>query len=168
MGLSIFTANRRGWEASILNKFYLPLPLLPLPLQLPQPLHAATVLEGIRLFYNWWKKHKYIFTWFNLSKCKKKKLYIDGLIENFMMHWQPIPTYISTLSTLTPHGSVASSNVCSITWLIVSLSDKISAKCFVPNTFRNVVAASKWVEWLKSLDWIFSEIKLVSCCQILL
>ncbi len=59
-------------------------------------------------------------------------------------------TYISTLSTLTPQGSVASSRVCSITWEMVSRSDRISAKCFVPRTFRNVVAASKCVEWLKS------------------
>ena len=57
-------------------------------------------------------------------------------------------TYISTLSTLTPHGSVASSNEDCITWLIVSLSDNISAKFLVPNTFLNVVAANNRVEWL--------------------
>jgi hypothetical protein len=33
-----------------------------------------------------------------------------------------------------------------MTWEMVSLSDKISAKFFVPNTFRSVVAASKRVE----------------------
>ena len=32
---------------------------------------------------------------------------------------------------------------------IVSLSDKISDKFFVPRTFRNVVAASRRVEWLE-------------------
>ena len=67
------------------------------------------------------------------------------------MIWSKFQTYISTLSTFTPQGSVASSNVCSITWLMVSLSDNISAKCFVPRTFLNVVAANKWVEWLKNV-----------------
>ena len=57
-------------------------------------------------------------------------------------------THISTLSTLTPHGSVASSRVCSMTWLIVSRSDRISARCLVPRTLRKVVAANKCVEWL--------------------
>ena len=58
-------------------------------------------------------------------------------------------SYISTRSTLTPQGSVASSRVCSITWLIVSLSESISARCLVPRTFLKVVAARRWVEWLK-------------------
>ena len=58
-------------------------------------------------------------------------------------------SYISTRSTLTPHGSVASSNVCSITWLIVSRSERISARCLVPRTFLKVVAANRWVEWLE-------------------
>lgn len=61
------------------------------------------------------------------------------------------PTYISTLSTFTPHGSVASSSDDCITWLILSRSDKISAKFFVPNTFRRVVAARSRVEWLKTI-----------------
>ena len=58
-------------------------------------------------------------------------------------------SYISTRSTLTPHGSVASSNVCSITWLMVSRSERISARCLVPRTFLKVVAANRWVEWLE-------------------
>ena len=58
--------------------------------------------------------------------------------------------YISTRSTLTPQGSVASSNEFCMTWLIVSRSDRISAKFLVPNTFRRVVAANSRVEWLQS------------------
>ena len=57
-------------------------------------------------------------------------------------------THISTLSTLTPHGSVASSSVCSMTWLMVSLSERISARFLVPSTLRRVVAANRRVEWL--------------------
>ena len=56
--------------------------------------------------------------------------------------------YISTRSTLTPQGSVASSNELCIVWEMVSRSDRISAKFFVPKTLRSVVAASKRVEWL--------------------
>ena len=44
-------------------------------------------------------------------------------------------TYISTRSTLTPQGSVASSRVVSIQWEISSRSESISAKHLVPNTF---------------------------------
>ena len=58
-------------------------------------------------------------------------------------------SFTSTLSTLTPHGSVASSKAAFMTADIVSLSDKISDSFFVPKTFRSVVAASKRVEWLK-------------------
>lgn len=61
-------------------------------------------------------------------------------------------TYISTLSTLTPQGSVASSKDDCMMWEMVSLSDKISAKFFVPRTFRRVVAASKRVEWLNYIE----------------
>ncbi len=50
--------------------------------------------------------------------------------------------------TLTPHGSVASSREFCITWLMVSRSDRISARFFVPRTFLSVVAASRRVEWL--------------------
>lgn len=57
-------------------------------------------------------------------------------------------TYISTLSTLTPQGSVASSKELCMLWEMLSLSLKISAKFFVPKTFLRVVAASKRVEWL--------------------
>ena len=64
-------------------------------------------------------------------------------------------TYISTLSALTPHGSVASSRAFCITWLIVSRSDRISARFFVPKTFRRVVAARRRVEWLKVYLWCF-------------
>ncbi len=48
--------------------------------------------------------------------------------------------------TLTPHGSVASSRAFCMTWLMVSRSERISARFLVPSTFRNVVAASKRVE----------------------
>ena len=70
---------------------------------------------------------------------------LEFWMENFPKNW----SYISTRSTLTPHGSVASSSVCSMTWLIVSRSERISARYFVPRTLRRVVAASKCVEWLK-------------------
>lgn len=76
---------------------------------------------------------------------------LDDNVRTFFMQQRfLIFSHISTLSTLTPQGSVASSSVCSMTWLMVSLSDKISAKCFVPKTFLRVVAANKWVECLKS------------------
>ena len=52
--------------------------------------------------------------------------------------------------TFTPQGSVASSNAFCITWLIVSLSDNISARFLVPRTFRKVVAAKSRVEWLNN------------------
>ena len=42
-------------------------------------------------------------------------------------------TFISTLSTLTPHGLVASSRMFSIRWQIISLSDKISASVWTKN-----------------------------------
>jgi hypothetical protein len=51
--------------------------------------------------------------------------------------------------TLTPHGSVASSRAFCMTWLMVSRSERISAKFLVPSTFRSVVAAKRRVEWLK-------------------
>ena len=54
--------------------------------------------------------------------------------------------------TFTPQGSVASSNAFCITWLIVSLSDNISARFLVPRTFRNVVAAKSRVEWLNYMQ----------------
>ena len=63
-----------------------------------------------------------------------------------------VDPYISTRSALTPQGSVASSSVCSMTWLIVSRSERISARCFVPSTFRSVVAASRCVEWLQGKE----------------
>ena len=59
-----------------------------------------------------------------------------------------IVTHISTLSALTPHGSVASSSEFCMTWLMVSRSERISARFLVPSTFRRVVAASNRVEWL--------------------
>jgi hypothetical protein len=39
-----------------------------------------------------------------------------------------------------------------VTWLMLSRSDKISAKFFVPKTFRRVVAARSRVEWLKKIS----------------
>ncbi len=57
--------------------------------------------------------------------------------------------YISTLSALTPQGSVASSREFCMTWLIVSRSLRISARFLVPKTFLRVVAAKRRVEWLK-------------------
>ena len=44
-------------------------------------------------------------------------------------------THTSTLSTLTPHGSVASSSVDCIMEAMDSRSDRISPRFFVPNTF---------------------------------
>ena len=44
-------------------------------------------------------------------------------------------TYTSTLSTLTPHGSVASSRVDCIIVAIDSRSDRMSPRFFVPSTF---------------------------------
>lgn len=55
-------------------------------------------------------------------------------------------TNISTRSTLTPHGSVASSSDDCIVCEIVSRSVNNSDKFRVPKTLRNVVAASKRVE----------------------
>ena len=75
--------------------------------------------------------------------------------------------YISTRSTFTPQGSVASSKDVSIHWAIFSLikigqvlealqkgeikifhlSDRISAKHLVPRTFLRVVAPNRCVEW---------------------
>ena len=71
-------------------------------------------------------------------------------MESFFAEYVRKSDYISTRSTLTPQGSVASSNEFCMTWLIVSRSDKISAKFLVPNTFRRVVAANRRVEWLQS------------------
>ena len=61
-------------------------------------------------------------------------------------------THTSTLSTLTPHGSVASSSEVCISSEMDSLSDKISERFFVPNTLRREVAASSWVEWLEKQE----------------
>ena len=74
-------------------------------------------------------------------------------------------THISTLSTLTPQGSVASSSVCSMTCEMVSRSERISARCLVPRTLRRVVAARRWVEWLrgKKVDLVKFEFPYV--CQ---
>lgn len=58
-------------------------------------------------------------------------------------------TYISTRSTLTPQGSVASSSEACIVCEMVSRSARISAKLLVPKTVRNVLAASSRVEWLE-------------------
>ena len=57
-------------------------------------------------------------------------------------------SFTSTLSTRTPHGSVASSSNAFMIAEIISLWDKISDRFFVPRTFLSVVAASSWVEWL--------------------
>lgn len=58
-------------------------------------------------------------------------------------------THISTRSTLTPQGSVASSREVCMVWEMVSRSERISAKFLVPSTVRNVLAASSRVEWLE-------------------
>jgi len=60
---------------------------------------------------------------------------------------------ISTLSTLMPHGSVASSNALCIACDILSLSLSISWSGFVPRIFLSVVCASNRVEW-----WAFSTL----------
>uniref|UniRef100_A0A1A9Z9S1 Uncharacterized protein n=1 Tax=Glossina pallidipes TaxID=7398 RepID=A0A1A9Z9S1_GLOPL len=54
--------------------------------------------------------------------------------------------YISTRSTLTPHGSVASSKDTCIVCEIASRSVNNSERLRVPKTFLNVVAANKRVE----------------------
>uniref|UniRef100_A0AAG5CYN7 Uncharacterized protein n=1 Tax=Anopheles atroparvus TaxID=41427 RepID=A0AAG5CYN7_ANOAO len=57
-------------------------------------------------------------------------------------------SYISTRSTCTPHGSVASSSVTCIECEMASRSVSSSERLRVPSTFRRVVAASSRVEWL--------------------
>ena len=44
---------------------------------------------------------------------------------------------------------MAESRLLCIVSAIFSLSDRISVRFLVPNTFRSVVAASSWVEWLE-------------------
>ncbi len=83
---------------------------------------------------------------------------IRGALKNRII-LKSLIAYISTRSTLTPQGSVASSSEDCMTWLIDSLSERISARFFVPRTFRNVVAASKRVEWLER----WGERKVVIC-----
>jgi hypothetical protein len=65
---------------------------------------------------------------------------------------QPVnPTdwsYISTLSTLTPHGSVATSSDVCIACEIASRSESTSAKFRVPKILRSVVIANSLVELL--------------------
>lgn len=56
--------------------------------------------------------------------------------------------YISTRSTLTPHGSVASSREVCMVWEMVSRSARISARLRIPRTVRKVLAANNLVEWL--------------------
>lgn len=56
--------------------------------------------------------------------------------------------YISTRSTLTPHGSVASSKDDCIVCEIASRSVNNSERFRVPKTLRKVVAANSLVEWL--------------------
>ena len=59
-------------------------------------------------------------------------------------------TYTSTLSTLTPHGSVASSKVACIMLAIPSRSDKMSPRFFVPKTFlkeRKRLLQTVWPDW---------------------
>ncbi len=58
-------------------------------------------------------------------------------------------THISTLSTFTPHGSVASSRLLCMMCEMVSRSERISARFLVPRTLRRVVAARRRVEWLR-------------------
>ena len=77
-------------------------------------------------------------------------------------------SHISTLSTFTPHGSVASSRTLCMVWAMDSLSAEefkseeittierqidslpsIWDKFLVPRTFLSVVAANNRVEWLK-------------------
>ena len=51
------------------------------------------------------------------------------LSQNFLK------TYTSTLSTLTPQGSVASSRVVCMSWAMLSRSERMSPRFFVPRTF---------------------------------
>ena len=126
-------------------------------------------LLSIILLFKMWKVYPQFLTIEEITLRKKRKCMIRDSTDaifcfsiyynlkvisklNYSNLWleckKTFDTYISTLSTLTPHGSVASSNEDCITWLIVSLSDNISAKFLVPNTFLNVVAANNRVEWL--------------------
>jgi hypothetical protein len=54
-----------------------------------------------------------------------------------MHEYKLLLSHISTLSTLTPQGSVASSRAVCIVWEMASLSDRISARFRVPRTFRS-------------------------------
>ncbi len=99
-----------------------------LPLLL-QPLHVGAGPEVWHLFYK--IKFKVMTVRYSMDPTITKNV------------------YISTRSTLTPQWSVALSSVCSMAWLMVSRSDKISARYFVPRTVLRVVAANKWVECLK-------------------
>ena len=58
-----------------------------------------------------------------------------------------LTSFTSTLWTLTPQGSVATSRVSIMSAAMFSLSDKISPRVFVPNTFLRVVAARSRVDW---------------------
>jgi len=61
-----------------------------------------------------------------IKKCYEKKKLIQYI-------------YISTRSTLTPHGSVPSSRWTCIECEIFSRSDNISCKVFVPLKFQNIL-----------------------------
>ena len=63
----------------------------------------------------------------NWGKFECQTSRIDGEMQK--------ETYTSTLSTLTPHGSVASSRVDCIIVTIDSRSDRMSPRFFVPSTF---------------------------------
>ena len=103
-----------------------------------------------------------------LGNFKQNIFYISKC--NFFLHFTATcllqSTYISTLSTLTPHGSVASSKEDCMTWLMVSLSDKISAKFLVPKTFLSVVAANSRVEWLGEKCSFLYRFKIAKYCLI--
>lgn len=97
----------------------------------------------------------------NVECLMKRDVQLDG--EQFRTYERiirkfgagaPTKTYISTLSTLTPHGSVATSNDVCIACEMASLSDKISARFLVPRIFLRVVMANNLVELLKPSNYL--------------
>jgi hypothetical protein len=96
--------------------------------------------------FNWRSYNWYFVNWTqkvdNLNRTESKS-YLQSIIAAATKRSKAI-------STLTPQGSVASSSAFCITWLIVSRSERISARFLVPRTFRNVVAANSRVEWLQN------------------
>ena len=87
------------------------------------------------------------YTMVSFNKKKIKKMALNTFCDE-TLHIKvtfEINSYISTLSTFTPQGSVASSSTDCIWLLMLSLSVSISPSVLVPSTFLSVVAASNRV-----------------------